>query len=186
MTGKREAAEDGVRNLLTFVGEDDKRDGLLDTPKRVVKAMRELTAGYGTDIASLFTTFENDGAYSGMVVVKDIPFHSLCEHHMLPFTGLAHVAYLPGERIVGLSKIARVVEAFARRLQVQERMTTEVHDALVTHLKPEGVMVVVEAEHFCMAMRGIQKHGSRTVTTELSGAFEQIATRDEAFRAMGL
>lgn len=177
-------AEAAMRSVIEHLGEDVERDGLLETPHRVVKALRELTSGYRIDPASLLKTFDNDGSYRGMVVVKDIPFYSLCEHHMLPFFGLAHVVYVPNGRIVGLSKFARLVDAFARRLQVQERLTEQIAGALQDALNPEGVMVVVEAEHFCMAMRGVQKPGSRTLTSSVRGVLEtNPAARAEA---MGL
>jgi GTP cyclohydrolase I len=180
---QRMRAENAVADLLEFVGEDPRRDGLRETPRRVVRAWQELTSGYSVDPGSLLKTFENDGTRD-MVVVRDVQFYSLCEHHALPFFGVAHIAYVPGDRIVGLSKFARLVDAFARRLQVQERLTHQIAETLDAVLQPDGVMVVVEAEHFCMAMRGVQKPGSRTVTSAVRGVFnDQPETRAEA---MGL
>ncbi len=178
-----DAIEDFTKRILFELGENIDRDGLLETPRRVAKALRELTAGYGIEPGSLLKTFKNDGTRD-MVIVRDIPFYSLCEHHMLPFSGVAHIAYIPGDRIVGLSKFARLVDAFARRLQVQERLTKQVAETIDAVVKPDGVMVVVEAEHYCMAMRGVQKQGSRTITSAVRGAFaDQADTRAEA---MGL
>lgn len=157
--------------ILRGLGEDVDREGLRDTPARAAKALVELTNGYTVDVAGLFTTFETNG-YDEMVVVRNIDFTSLCEHHVLPFTGKAHVAYIPAERIVGLSKIARVVEAFSHRLQVQERLTGEIADVIDLHLKPAGVAVVLEATHSCMALRGIKKSGSTMVTSALRGALK--------------
>lgn len=162
--------EIAVGVILDSLGEDVHRDGLIDTPRRVAKMYSEYLNGYQIDPKSLFTTFEGDG-YNELVIVKDIPFFSMCEHHMLPFHGTAHVGYIPTERIVGISKIARLVEAFGHRLQVQERMTAQIADTMVEHLKPRGVMVVVEAEHLCMSARGIQKPGSKTVTSVVRGDF---------------
>jgi len=144
-------------------------EGVLATPGRAARALIEMTAGYDVDIPGLFTTFERDG-YDEMIVVRDIPFVSLCEHHMLPFTGRAHVGYIPGERIVGLSKLARVVDAYARRFQVQERLTAQVADALDEHLKPVGSIVVIEAEHSCMSCRGVRVSGTSAVTSSMRGA----------------
>ena len=170
-----------VREILAAIGEDPDRDGLLDTPERVARAWGELVGGYGRDAEELLgTTF--DIAHDEMVLVKDIEVVSLCEHHLLPFTGVAHVAYIPSAdgRVTGLSKLARLVELYARRLQVQERLTTQIADALVEHLGARGVMVVVEAEHTCMTMRGVRKPGSRTVTSAVRGQLRVAATRAEA------
>lgn len=175
-------AEDAVRKLLEFSGEDVTRDGLHETPRRVVKALAELTSGYDTDPRSLLKTFHNDSNAHDLVLVKDIPFYSLCEHHALPFFGVAHVGYIPKSKIVGLSKFARVVDAFARRYQVQERLTHQIAKCIQDTVRPTGVIVVIEAEHFCMAMRGVQKAGSRTVTSAVKGAFKQSdRLRAEAF-----
>jgi GTP cyclohydrolase I len=159
------AAQDAVRDLLAALGRDVSEDGLRDTPRRVAAAFAELLA----QEPFALTTFPNDAGYDELVVVRDIPFHSLCMHHLLPFHGVAHVAYLPGERIVGLSKLARVVELFARDLQVQERLTMQVATFLEEQLQPKGVGVVVEAEHLCMSLRGVQKPGTRTTTSALLG-----------------
>ena len=167
------------KEILTLLGEDPEREGLLKTPMRVAKAMQTLTRGYEMDAHKVLTDalFKED--YSQMVIVKDIDFFSLCEHHMLPFYGKAHVAYIPNGYITGLSKIARVVDIFAHRLQVQERMTQQIKDCIQDTLKPLGVMVVVEARHMCMQMRGIEKQNSITTTSDFSGAFNQAKTRQE-------
>lgn len=169
----REQAEAAVLTLLKWIGEDPGREGLLDTPKRVVKAYEEMFGGYNEDPAdSLGTTFEEVAGYDDIVLVKDISFHSHCEHHMVPIIGKAHVAYLPEDRVLGLSKIVRVVDIFARRLQTQETMTAQIAAAIEDSLGPRGVAVMLEAEHMCMAMRGIRKHGSTTITTRFTGAFD--------------
>ncbi len=169
-----------VREMLAGLGEDPGREGLLRTPERVEKSMRWLTRGYDMDVREVIgeALFTED--HDNMVLVRDIEFYSLCEHHMLPFYGKAHVAYIPDGRVVGLSKVARVVEVFARRLQVQERLTDQVADALVEVLRPRGVGVVLEASHFCMMMRGVEKQNSRTLTSALRGSFRDDAgTRAE-------
>jgi GTP cyclohydrolase I len=169
----REEAEAAVQTLLQWLGEDPNREGLIDTPKRVVKAYGEIFAGYDQDpIDELNRTFEQVSGYTDAVVIRDIPFFSHCEHHMVPIIGKAHVAYLPDGKVVGLSKIARVVDVFAKRLQTQESMTAQIADAINDALKPKGVAVVVEAEHMCMAMRGIRKQGSTTVTSSFKGEYE--------------
>ena len=167
------------QEVLRLLGEDTEREGLLKTPMRVAKAMQVLTRGYQMDAHKVLTDalFKED--YSQMVIVKDIDFFSLCEHHMLPFYGKAHVAYIPNGYITGLSKIARVVDIYAHRLQVQERMTQQIKDCIQDTLKPLGVMVVVEAKHMCMQMRGIEKQNSITTTSDFSGAFNQAKTRQE-------
>ena len=167
------------KEVLRLLGEDTEREGLLKTPMRVAKAMQVLTRGYQMDAHKVLTDalFKED--YSQMVIVKDIDFFSLCEHHMLPFYGKAHVAYIPNGYITGLSKIARVVDIYAHRLQVQERMTQQIKDCIQDTLKPLGVMVVVEAKHMCMQMRGIEKQNSITTTSDFSGAFNQAKTRQE-------
>ncbi|WP_040158678.1 GTP cyclohydrolase I FolE [Nigerium massiliense] len=170
-----------VREILLGIGEDPDRDGLRDTPARVARACDELFAGLTSDPAELLaTTF--DIHHEEMVLVKDIELVSVCEHHLLPFTGVAHVAYIPSKdgRVTGLSKLARLVDVYARRPQVQERLTGEIADALVTHLRPQGAMVVVEAEHQCMTMRGVRKPGSKTVTSAVRGGLRNPATRAEA------
>ena len=159
------AAERAVADLLAALGQDLDDEHLRDTPRRVAATFDELLSPRPFSV----TTFPNDEGYDELVIARDIPFHSLCQHHLLPFTGVAHVAYLPGERILGLSKLARVVELFARRLQVQERLTKQIADWLEHHLHPKGVGVVVEAEHLCMTLRGVQATGSRTVTSSLHG-----------------
>ncbi|WP_075996434.1 GTP cyclohydrolase I FolE [Salaquimonas pukyongi] len=165
-------AEEAVRTLLKWMGEDIEREGLVDTPKRVAKAYGELFSGYEQKSADVLgRTFEEVGGYDDMVLVKDIDFHSHCEHHMVPIIGRAHVAYLPDGKVLGLSKIARTVDIFARRLQTQENMTAEIAYAIDEALGPRGVAVMIEAEHMCMAMRGIRKMGSTTTTTCFTGAF---------------
>lgn len=179
----REKIEEGVRLLLEGIGEDTEREGLLETPQRIARMYEELFSGMGQDAAEpLSRQFEVTDA--GIVLEKDITFYSVCEHHMLPFFGKAHVAYLPDGRVAGLSKLARTVEVYARRLQVQERLTGQVADALMEHLRPKGVMVLLEAEHMCMTMRGIKKPGSRTVTVAMRGAFETDAGLQESFYHM--
>ncbi|MGV8937022.1 MAG: GTP cyclohydrolase I FolE [Allorhizobium sp.] len=181
----REEAEDAVRVLLRWAGDDPQREGLIDTPKRVVKAYQELFAGYDADIDEVLgRTFEEVAGYDDMVLVRDIPFFSHCEHHMLPVFGKAHVAYIPDGRVLGLSKIARIVDVFGRRLQTQEAMTAQIADALTETLNPLGVAVLIEAEHMCMAMRGVQKSGSTTLTTTFTGSFKQNATEQVRFMTM--
>lgn len=174
--------EEGVRLILEGIGEDIHREGLLKTPERVAKLYAECCAGLHADPAMFFeTTFDED--HQEMVLVRDIPFYSMCEHHLAPFFGKAHIAYIPSVegRICGLSKLARLVDLFARRPQVQERLTSQVADTLVDHLDPQGVLVVLEAEHLCMNMRGVKKPGSRTTTSAVRGIFESNeATRAEA------
>ncbi|MFG1246860.1 GTP cyclohydrolase I FolE [Xanthobacter flavus] len=168
----RAQAEAAVKTLLAYIGEDPAREGLLDTPKRVVKAYDELFSGYGEDADALLDrTFGEIGTFDDFVLVRDIPFHSHCEHHMVPFVGKAHIAYFPVERVVGLSKIARVVDIFARRLQTQEHLTSQITNALDEGLRPRGVAVMIEAEHMCMSMRGITKQGVSTLTTQFTGVF---------------
>lgn len=168
-----------IEQILRLMGENAEREGLVKTPTRVGEAMQFLTQGYQQNAEDILrgALFEED--YRQMVVVKDIPFYSLCEHHMLPFFGKAHVAYIPNGKITGLSKIARVVDVFARRLQVQERMTTQIKDCIQQTLNPLGVMVVIEAEHLCMQMRGVQKPHAVTTTSDFTGAFNRPETREE-------
>ena len=169
----REEAEAAVSVLLRWAGDDPAREGLIDTPKRVAKAYEELYKGYREDAETALTrVFEEVEGYDDMVIVRDIPFFSHCEHHMLPFVGKAHIAYLPSEGVVGLSKLARVVDIFARRLQTQEAMTAQISQAIQNTLNPRGVAVMIEAEHLCMAMRGIRKQGASTVTTQFTGQFK--------------
>lgn len=165
--------------ILELLGEDAQREGLLKTPERVAKAMLTLTKGYGMDPAAVLNSAKFKEPYNQMVIVKDINFYSLCEHHMLPFYGKAHVAYIPNGYITGLSKIARIVDIFSHRLQVQERMTLQIKECIQQALNPLGVMVVVEAKHMCMQMRGVEKQGSITTTSDFSGAFNQAKTREE-------
>lgn len=166
-------------SIITTLGEDVEREGLLKTPERVAKAMQFLTKGYREDPEAVLkgAMFQED--YKQMVIVKDIDFFSLCEHHMLPFFGKAHVAYIPNKYITGLSKIPRVVDIFAHRLQVQERLTTQIKNCIQTTLNPLGVMVVIEAQHMCMQMRGVEKQNSITTTSDFTGAFQQAKTREE-------
>ena len=171
--------EQRVRELLTLIGEDPQREGLQKTPIRVAKAMADLTRGYDEDPIEILNQAKFKEDYSQMVIVKDINFYSLCEHHMIPFYGKAHVAYIPNGYITGLSKIARVVDCYSHRLQVQERMTLQIREAIQKALQPLGVMVVVEAQHMCMQMRGVEKQGSITTTSDFTGAFNQAMTRDE-------
>jgi len=167
------------REILQLIGENPEREGLLKTPLRVAKSMLFLTQGYDLDPVDVLTSAKFREDYREMVIVKDIEIYSMCEHHMLPFIGKAHVAYIPDKYITGLSKIARVVEIYARRLQVQERLTTQIKDAINNTLHPLGVAVVIEAQHLCMAMRGIQKQNSVTTTSDFVGAFERDTTRQE-------
>jgi GTP cyclohydrolase IA len=168
----REEAEAAVRTLIAWAGDDPTREGLIETPKRVVKAFEELFSGYlkapDEALAKIFSDVEG---YDDLVLVKDIPFHSHCEHHMVPFIGKAHIAYYPGEGVVGLSKLARVVDIFARRLQTQETMTAQISQSINDALHPRGVAVLIEAEHMCMSMRGIQKNGASTTTCQFTGIF---------------
>lgn len=171
--------------ILKLIGEDPKRQGLLDTPNRVAKAIQFLTHGYDLEPEQILLSAKFNEDYQEMVLVKDIEIYSLCEHHMIPFFGKAHVAYIPNGSIVGLSKIPRVVDAFARRLQVQERLTRQIKECIQKTLKPLGVAVVIEAEHMCMSMRGIQKQNSVTTTSDFTGAFEKDATREEFIHLIG-
>ena len=167
------------KSIIELLGEDTGREGLLKTPMRVAKAMQILTRGYTQDAQKVLLDALFEEKYSQMVIVKDIDFFSLCEHHMLPFYGKVHVAYIPNGYITGLSKIARVVDIFSHRLQVQERMTLQIKDCIQETLKPLGVMVVVEAKHMCMQMRGVEKQNAITTTSDFSGAFNQAKTREE-------
>jgi GTP cyclohydrolase IA len=170
------------RSSIELLGEDADREGLLKTPERVAKAMQYLTEGYQMDAKKILEGAKFTEAYSEMVIVKDIELYSLCEHHMLPFFGKAHIAYIPNGYITGLSKLARVVDVFARRLQVQERLTHQILDAIQETLQPLGVGVVIEAQHLCMMMRGVQKQNSTTTTSAFSGQFEDGRTRSEFMR----
>jgi GTP cyclohydrolase I len=179
----REEAENAVRTLIRWAGEDPGREGLLDTPKRVVKAYSEFFAGYPVDPYEILSrTFQETEGYDEMVMLRDIEFESHCEHHMVPFTGKAHVAYLPRNKVVGISKLARLVDAYAKRLQIQEKMTAQIANALNEVLQPKGVAVVIEAVHQCMTSRGVHKHGSVMQTSHMLGRFREDArTRQEFF-----
>jgi len=181
-----EATTEGLmhsyREALSFLGEDPEREGLQKTPERLAKAMQYLTQGYQQDAVKIINSARFKESVSEMIIVKDIELYSLCEHHMLPFTGKAHVAYIPNGWITGLSKIARVVDVYARRLQVQERLTTQILDAIQTALDPLGVAVVIEARHYCMMMRGVSKQNSVTTTSAFSGEFLNQTTRSEFLR----
>lgn len=181
----REEAEAAVRTLLLWAGDNPDREGLLDTPKRVAKSFKELFSGYDEDPEDVLgCTFEEIAGYDDIVVVRDIPFFSHCEHHMVPIIGKVHVAYLPDGKVLGLSKIARVVDIYAKRLQTQEAMTAQVARAIDDALAPRGVAVMVEAEHMCMAMRGIRKQGSTTLTTTFTGAFDSDPQEQVRFMTM--
>lgn len=176
----QQEAEAAVRTLIRWAGEDPLREGLLETPKRVAKAYRELFSGYDKAPEDVLSkTFSEVAGYKDMVIVKDIEFHSHCEHHMVPFHGVAHIAYIPDKGVLGLSKMARLVDLYARRLQTQETMTAQIAQALDESLQPKGVAVMIEAEHMCMAMRGIGKQGAKTLTTTFKGQFE-VSAADQA------
>ena len=177
--GVQQELEAHYKAILRLLGEDTDREGLLKTPYRVAKAMQTLTRGYGEDPGEVLNSAKFKEDYRHMVIVKDIDFFSLCEHHMLPFYGKVHVAYIPNGYITGLSKIARVVDIFSHRLQVQERMTLQIKECIQQALDPLGVMVVVEARHMCMQMRGVEKQNSVTTTSDFTGAFNQAKTREE-------
>ncbi len=181
-----EKIKKGVKLILEGIGEDPTREGLLDTPDRVARMFKEIVSGLHEDPSEHLKIIEEPG-HEEMVMLKDIPIYSMCEHHLLPFAGFAHVAYIPKKgRIVGLSKIARVVESYSRRLQVQERLTTQIADTLYEKIKPYGVIVVIEAEHMCMTMRGVKKPKSLTVTSAVRGIFRSdIKAREEALTLMG-
>ena len=169
----REDAEAAVRTLIAYAGDDPAREGLIDTPKRVVSAYEELYGGYRDSADEVLDrTFAETGGYDDLVLVRDIPFHSHCEHHMMPFFGKAHVAYMPVDRVVGLSKLARLVDVYAHRLQTQEHMTAQIATAIEEILRPRGVAVMLEAEHMCMSLRGVEKPGALTVTTQFRGVFK--------------
>jgi GTP cyclohydrolase IA len=169
-----------IRELLTEIGEDPKREGLLKTPERVAKMYQFLTKGYHEDVDKVLNKAVFTERYSEMVIVRDIDFFSLCEHHLVPFYGKCHIAYIPNGKIIGLSKMPRIVEVFARRLQVQERLTQQIADTLFAHLKPQGVGVVVEARHLCMMMRGVEQHDSVATTSAMLGTFrDDVKTRSE-------
>ena len=181
----QQEAEDAVRTLIAWAGDDPSREGLLDTPARVARSYSELFAGYSQDATSILsTTFKEVGGYDDIVLMRDIPFHSHCEHHMVPFVGKAHIAYLPHDGVVGLSKLARLVDVFARRLQTQENMTAQIIDALNENLGPRGAAVMLEAEHMCMTMRGVRAHGVATITHRFTGVFAEDRVEQDRFFAM--
>jgi GTP cyclohydrolase I len=183
---KKDKAAELIYGLLREIGENPDREGLLRTPERVSEALKYFTHGYEIDIDAVVSDAIFAEKQEEMVVLKDIDFYSLCEHHLVPFFGKCHIAYLPKDRIIGLSKLARVVDAFARRLQVQERMTREIAQAIERHLKPHGVAVVIEAQHLCMMMRGVEKQNSLATTSTMLGAFkDNAATRQEFFSLLG-
>jgi GTP cyclohydrolase I len=183
----REEAEAAVRTLLAWAGDNPDREGLLETPRRVTKAFGEFFAGYEQDAGEVLAkTFKEVGGYDDIVLVKDIPFSSHCEHHMVPFFGKVHIAYLPHDGVVGLSKLARLVEVYARRLQVQENMTAQIIDAVNEYLNPRGAAVMIEAEHMCMSMRGVRAHGASTVTQRFTGVFaEERDERERFYQLLG-
>lgn len=184
----RTESEDAVRTLIRWAGESPEREGLLDTPARVVRAYEEWFKGYTQNPAEMLErTFDDVGGYDEMIVLRDIPFESCCEHHMAPIRGVVHVGYLPTNRVVGISKIARIVDAFARRLQVQERLTAEIADLISEVLQPRGIGVVVRATHGCMSTRGVNKHGVSMVTSRMLGSFrDDPATRQEFLCSISL
>jgi len=179
--------QDAIRTLIRWSGDDPEREGLLDTPKRVARAWKEYCSGYGEDPARhLYRTFEEVGGYDNVVLLKDIPFQSHCEHHMAPIIGKASIAYLPSDRVVGISKLARVLQGYARRLQVQERLTAQVADCIWEHLKPQGVAVVIEASHACMTARGVRTPGVGMTTSRVLGCFrDDDRSRREVLGLMG-
>lgn len=182
----REEAEAAVRVLLRWTGDDPSREGLRDTPKRVVKAFEEFFSGYGDDATGVLSrVFEEVHGYDDIVLVRDIPFSSHCEHHMVPFFGSAHIAYYPSDvGVVGLSKLARLVDVYAKRLQTQEALTAQIVGAIDRHLRPRGCAVMLEAEHLCMSMRGVQKHGAETITTQFTGVFRDDPAEQVRFLTM--
>ncbi len=181
----REEAEAAVRTLIAWTGDDPEREGLQDTPRRVVKAFEQLYSGYFEDpFSHLERVFEDVGGYHDIVMVRGIPFNSFCEHHMLPFIGQAHIAYYPADGVVGLSKLARVVDIFAKRLQTQEHLTSQIASAIDDTLAPRGIAVMLEAEHQCMTMRGVQKQGVSTITTQFTGIFQDEPAEQAKFMSL--
>jgi GTP cyclohydrolase IA len=181
----RDEAEAAVRTLLRWAGDDPRREGLIDTPRRVVKAYEEFFRGYRDDAHdALKRVFQEVGGYDDMVLVRDISFTSHCEHHLVPFVGKAHIAYFPADGVVGLSKLARVVDIYAKRLQTQEALTTQVSEAIEAALRPRGIAVMIEAEHLCMSMRGVQKRGATTITTRFTGVFRDAASEQTRFLSL--
>ncbi|MHA6690278.1 GTP cyclohydrolase I FolE [Devosia sp. A449] len=178
-------AEAAVRTLIAWAGDDPSREGLLETPARVARAYGEFYAGYEQDAETVLSkTFKEVGGYDDIVLIKDIPFSSHCEHHMVPFVGKAHIAYLPHDGVVGLSKLARLVEVFARRLQTQENLTAQIVDSINEHLGPRGAAVLLEAEHMCMSMRGVHSHGASTITHRFTGVFAEDRVEQDRFFAL--
>lgn len=178
----REEAEAAVRTLIAWAGDDPSREGLLETPDRVVRAYGEFYSGYDEDAGEVLSkVFKEVGGYDDIVLVRDIPFNSHCEHHMVPFVGKAHIAYLPHDGVVGLSKLARLIEVFARRLQTQENLTAQIIDAINEHLGPRGAAVMLEAEHMCMSMRGVRAHGAVTITHRFTGVFAEDRLEQDRF-----
>lgn len=181
----RKEAEAAVRTILSYIGDDPQREGLLDTPARVVRAYDDFFAGYGQDPEEyLKRTFEETGSYDDLVFMRDIAFQSHCEHHMVPIIGKAHIAYLPSGRVVGLSKLARVIDAYAKRLQIQETMTAQIVDTIDRVLKPRGVALMINAEHHCMSCRGVQKSGTETTTLKLTGMFQTEDRWEQRFMTL--
>lgn len=177
---------ENIKTFLESIGEDPKRDGLTKTPERYLKAFEYLTRGYSQSVEKIINGALFDAPYSEMVIVKDIEVYSLCEHHLLPFFGKAHVGYIPSGKILGLSKVARIVDLFARRLQVQERLTSQISECFMEHLNPQGVGVVIEASHLCMMMRGVEKQNALAQTSALRGVFQEQSTRTEFFNLLKL
>ncbi|MES2607440.1 MAG: GTP cyclohydrolase I FolE [Pseudomonadota bacterium] len=183
----REEAEKAIRTLLAYTGDDPLRSGLTDTPERVVRAFAEHFKGYHEDPAHVLnTTFDEIAEYDNIILLRDIPFYSHCEHHMAPILGVAHVAYLPSDQVVGISKLARVVEIFAKRLQIQEKMTAQIAQAIDAHLKPKGVAVMIEATHHCMLGRGVNKSGTQLITVHYTGVFQTDLTKQAEIRTLFL
>ena len=181
----RQEAEAAVRTLIEWIGDDPSREGLLDTPKRFVKAYEEIYRGYHENpVEPLQRTFKEVNGYKDMVLLRDVEFFSACEHHMVPFVGKAHIAYYPRDGVVGLSKLARVIDTYARRLQTQETMTAQIIEVIESTLNPRGIALMIEAEHMCMSMRGVQKKGVSTVTTTFTGVFEDDMTKQDRFMTL--
>jgi GTP cyclohydrolase I len=181
----RQEAEAAVRTLIQWIGDDPSREGLLDTPKRFVKAYEEIYRGYSEDpVEPLKRTFKEVNGYKDMVLLRDVEFFSACEHHMVPFVGKAHIAYYPSDGVVGLSKLARVIDTYARRLQTQETMTAQIIEVIENTLHPRGIALMLEAEHMCMSMRGVQKKGVSTVTTTFTGVFEDDMAKQDRFMTL--
>ena len=173
-----------LKQILKFIGDDPEREGLLETPNRIIRSWSRLYGGYHRNVESIMKTFEEDSS-DQMVILKDIEFYSTCEHHMLPFFGKAHIAYIPDGKVVGISKLARILEIFSRRLQIQERLTGEITEALMEHLKPLGAACMIEAQHFCMVSRGVEKQNSIMVTSSLKGVFSDPDVKAEFFQLIG-